>query len=76
MFPGGMPHGVDRFLRAQWIGDGCWNGFLRCAIYCVGQEITQALLASGQFDAMTPRMDEDEHSIEMHLPFIKKVRNT
>lgn len=24
---------------------------------------------------MTSRMDEDEHSIEMHLPFIKKVHN-
>lgn len=40
---------------------------------CVGQEVTQVLLASGHFEAMTPRMDEDEHSIEMHLPFIKKV---
>lgn len=42
--------------------------------FCIEQEVTQALLASGHFEAMTPRMDEDEHSIEMHLPFIKKVR--
>eukprot|EP00903_Cladosiphon_okamuranus_P021530 g19793.t1 len=39
----------------------------------INQEVTQELLASGHFEAMTPRMDEDEHSIEMHLPFIKKV---
>lgn len=39
----------------------------------INQEVTRALLSSGQFDAMTQRVDEDEHSIEMHLPFIKKV---
>lgn len=38
------------------------------------QDIVRELLATGLFDVMTPRMDEDEHSIEMHLPFIKKVR--
>lgn len=52
------------------------NDFLHRCDFCVGQEITQALLASGDFETMTPRMDEDEHSIEMHLPFIKKARNT
>lgn len=37
------------------------------------QDVTRQLLATGDFDAMTARMDEDEHSIEMHLPFVKKV---
>ncbi|CAM9701438.1 unnamed protein product [Ectocarpus sp. 4 AP-2014] len=39
----------------------------------IDQDVTRQLLATGDFDAMTARMDEDEHSIEMHLPFIKKV---
>lgn len=42
---------------------GCWRG----------QEVTEELLATGQFELMSRSMDEDEHSIEMHLPFIKKV---
>jgi predicted class III extradiol MEMO1 family dioxygenase len=29
--------------------------------------------AAGQFDRMSLDVDEDEHSIEMHLPFIAKV---
>lgn len=37
------------------------------------QVVTDQLLGTGLFDAMTPRVDEDEHSIEMHLPFIKQV---
>lgn len=37
------------------------------------QEVTGQLLGTGQFEVMTPRVDEDEHSIELHLPFIKKV---
>ncbi|CAN0220115.1 unnamed protein product, partial [Hapterophycus canaliculatus] len=39
----------------------------------VDQDVTGQLLNTGHFDVMTSRMDEDEHSIEMHLPFIKKV---
>ncbi|CAM9512865.1 unnamed protein product, partial [Ascophyllum nodosum] len=39
----------------------------------INQDITNALLATGQFEAMTAGVDEDEHSIEMHLPFVKKV---
>lgn len=39
----------------------------------VPQVVTDQLLGTGLFDVMTPRVDEDEHSIEMHLPFIKQV---
>lgn len=45
----------------------CYTDVMSC------QEVTRALLATGRFEAMTPQMDEDEHSIEMHLPFIQKV---
>ncbi|KHJ34570.1 putative duf52 domain protein [Erysiphe necator] len=31
------------------------------------------LLATGKFEIMTPETDEKEHSLEMHLPFIKKL---
>lgn len=29
--------------------------------------------ATGQFERMNMDVDEDEHSIEMHLPYIAKV---
>ena len=67
--------------------DACYESPLPpIYIYCVcinilyndkqkiaSQDITNALLATGQFEAMTAGVDEDEHSIEMHLPFVKKV---
>ena len=28
---------------------------------------------TGQFDSMGVQTDEDEHSLEMHLPYIAKV---
>ena len=31
------------------------------------------LEATGQFDRMTVSVDEDEHSLEMHLPYIARV---
>jgi predicted class III extradiol MEMO1 family dioxygenase len=31
------------------------------------------LAASGEFTSMDHATDEDEHSIEMHLPYIRKV---
>lgn len=31
------------------------------------------LHASGQFETMTRNVDEEEHSIEMHLPYVAKV---
>ena len=31
------------------------------------------LLKTGQFQKMNKSVDEDEHSIEMHLPYIAKV---
>ena len=31
------------------------------------------LLSTGHFEQMSPTMDEEEHSIEMHLPYIAKV---
>lgn len=36
-------------------------------------EVTSELLATNQFDKMSIETDEDEHSIEMHLPYIAKV---
>lgn len=39
----------------------------------VDSEVTEELLATGKFDKMSISVDEDEHSIEMHLPYIAKV---
>jgi len=35
--------------------------------------VTADLEATGQFEWMTMSMDEDEHSIEMHLPYVAKI---
>lgn len=39
----------------------------------VDREASEELLATGDFEVMTLEADEDEHSIEMHLPYIAKV---
>eukprot|EP01137_Pigoraptor_chileana_P009188 Opistho-2@57078 len=39
----------------------------------VDKEVNAELRAAGSFDTMSKSTDEDEHSIEMHLPYIKKV---
>ena len=36
-------------------------------------QVYSELAAEGAFEPMTLRTDEDEHSIEMHLPYIAKV---
>jgi AmmeMemoRadiSam system protein B len=37
------------------------------------QDIIQELHDSRQFSSMTSKTDEDEHSIEMHLPFVQAI---
>ncbi|GAC97542.1 protein tag-253 [Pseudozyma hubeiensis SY62] len=39
----------------------------------INREITEELKATGKFSTMSKSEDEDEHSIEMHLPYIYKV---
>jgi len=39
----------------------------------VDQQVYNELYASGHFETMSVSADEDEHSIEMHLPYIAKV---
>jgi len=39
----------------------------------VDSEVNEELFATGKFEKMTISTDEDEHSIEMHLPYIAKV---
>lgn len=39
----------------------------------VDSKIYQELLATGHLEVMSRETDEEEHSIEMHLPFIAKV---
>ncbi|KAJ3123663.1 hypothetical protein HK100_011527 [Physocladia obscura] len=58
--------------------DGC--ALSLCAEYAtplgplkVDANVNAALNASGLFGQMDRATDEDEHSIEMHLPFIKKL---
>jgi MEMO1 family protein len=39
----------------------------------IDHEVNEALLATSKFARMSLEVDEDEHSIEMHLPFVYKV---
>jgi len=39
----------------------------------VDSQINEELFATGKFEKMSISTDEDEHSIEMHLPYIAKV---
>jgi len=39
----------------------------------VDLDITKELSLTGEFDWMSEGVDEDEHSIEMHLPYIVQV---
>lgn len=39
----------------------------------VDQEVYAELRATGQFEEMTSSVDEAEHSLEMHLPYLMKV---
>ncbi|XP_071480969.1 protein MEMO1-like [Diadema antillarum] len=39
----------------------------------VDQEVNRELMGSKMFETMTIPVDEDEHSIEMHLPYVAKV---
>ncbi|KAK4508627.1 hypothetical protein PRZ48_002366 [Zasmidium cellare] len=52
----------------------------RCAAYetplgnlPIDRETTAELHATGQFEWMSQSVDEDEHSLEMHLPYIYKI---
>ncbi|KAF9924631.1 hypothetical protein FBU30_005427 [Linnemannia zychae] len=39
----------------------------------IDQEVNKVLLKTGEFETMSRDTDEDEHSIEMQLPFVYKV---
>ncbi|KAF9916444.1 hypothetical protein BX616_003718 [Lobosporangium transversale] len=39
----------------------------------INQEVNKTLEKTGQFGYMSQETDEDEHSIEMHLPYVYKV---
>lgn len=58
--------------------DGC--ALSRCDAYetplgdlPLDRSTVDALHATGEFDWMSQDTDEDEHSIEMHLPYVRKV---
>ncbi|KAI0335318.1 UPF0103-domain-containing protein [Cubamyces sp. BRFM 1775] len=58
--------------------DGC--ALTRCTQYetpigalPIDVETTRELKNTGQFSEMDLQTDEDEHSIEMHLPYVRKV---
>jgi len=42
----------------------------------VNQEIRNHLLRTGKFEATSKSIDENEHSIEMHFPYIAKIFGT
>lgn len=49
--------------------------FCRTPLYDlkVDQQVNAELEATGHFKWMDQKTDEDEHSIEMHLPYVAKV---
>ncbi|TDH65925.1 hypothetical protein CCR75_008604 [Bremia lactucae] len=74
---------LDRIKRTDEIGVGASG----CAVstaheyetplgnIAIDHEVNKKLVDSGKFATMSMDVDEDEHSIEMHLPFIFKVMN-
>ena len=40
----------------------------------IDRALNEQLLATGDFEVMSLEADEDEHSIEMHLPYLAKVK--
>ena len=38
-----------------------------------GNSVAEELYNSGEFDWMSRSGDEEEHSTEMHMPFIRKI---
>ena len=42
----------------------------------IDRALNEQLLATGDFEVMSLEADEDEHSIEMHLPYLAKVKKT
>jgi len=36
-------------------------------------EVNQELMRTGEFETMSVSVDEEEHSIEMHIPYVRKV---
>eukprot|EP00899_Mesostigma_viride_P014071 jgi/Mesvir1/22665/Mv14097-RA.1 len=42
----------------------------------IDTEVVKDLLKTGKFDVMSEDVDEAEHSMEMHLPYIRKVFGT
>ena len=44
--------------------------FCRCELPCIA---IAELRTTGKFSDMPLRTDEDEHSIEMHLPYVRKI---
>ena len=39
----------------------------------VARDIVEELVSCGIFDVLSQAQDENEHSIEMHVPFVKHV---
>lgn len=48
-------------------------GDLRPRVPCSLVSAVKELRATGEFQEMDIQTDEDEHSIEMHLPYVRKV---
>lgn len=40
---------------------------------CLHSSVIEELKATGKFELMDIRVDEAEHSMEMHLPYLAKV---
>lgn len=67
----GPSHHVDVRRQACVTGFGVLDTPLGGV--CVDKAVCAQLMESKVFVEMAPDVDEDEHSIEMHLPYVRKV---
>lgn len=56
-------------LRVRWIFDKLLSSRSNYGI----PSAIAALKGTGEFQTMSKNVDEEEHSIEMHLPYIRKI---
>lgn len=60
------------YLYCIWSNTGCTCIYFRGVILVFVFAVYEELYATRMFETMSIQTDEDEHSIEMHLPYIAK----
>jgi hypothetical protein len=69
---GDLPIDLESEFRARERTPNLRSGVLTQCLH-VSHPAVDELRTTGRFQDMEKSEDEDEHSIEMHLPYIRKV---